>query len=440
MKISNIPTAFLRLDKRNKLKKTEKYPIFLELYFDGKKKRLRVPISCTEKEWDRVNATRVKDEDMKALKSELTAYENKANEIIKALGDDFCFEAFEILYLGEKKKKRNNHDDPEQEKKENVYDGFQKRIDRARAEESFNTASLYTCALNSWRKFSPNLEYKDITVSFLKKYENHAIVKLKMSPTTVNMYMRCIKAVMNEAIADKIISAELYPFGSPKAKKYQAPSSRNIKKALDEAEIKAIIQYEPRTANEARARDLWLFSFYCNGMNLIDIFNLKYRDIGNEFMYFIRLKTKRTTKKQEPVEVYLSAPAREIIRRWGNANNNPNNYVFKMIDDKLSAEANFKRCQSYLRLLNRYMRRIGERLGIKSSSMSTYVARHSWGTTLMRKGISTAFISKGYGHTSIQTTENYLGHFSQDQKKSAAELISSLAQTDLETNEPHKTA
>ena len=43
------------------------------------------------------------------------------------------------------------------------------------------------------------------------------------------------------------------------------------------------------------------------------------------------------------------------------------------------------------------------------------------------KGISTAYISKGFGHASFSTTEQYLGGFTQAQKKSVADLLTNLA-------------
>lgn len=40
-----------------------------------------------------------------------------------------------------------------------------------------------------------------------------------------------------------------------------------------------------------------------------------------------------------------------------------------------------------------------------------YVARHTYTTTLKRKGASTGFIKESLGHQTILTTENYLDSF-----------------------------
>ena len=92
----------------------------------------------------------------------------------------------------------------------------------------------------------------------------------------------------------------------------------------------------------------------------------------------------------------------------------------------MTAEEIFHKTHHTIRSINAYMKRIARRLGIETN-ITTYVARHSWATTLLRKGISTAYISKGFGHASFSTTEQYLGGFTQDQKKDVANLLTNLS-------------
>lgn len=53
---------------------------------------------------------------------------------------------------------------------------------------------------------------------------------------------------------------------------------------------------------------------------------------------------------------------------------------------------------------------IRKQLGI-SSKVGTYVARHSFSSRLMRKGVSTHFIKESLGHSSVSVTESYLADF-----------------------------
>ena len=62
--------------------------------------------------------------------------------------------------------------------------------------------------------------------------------------------MRQLRAIINQAISDKILSADLYPF-----KKYEIPSGQNIKKALPNDDLQKLLSCIPANADQAKALD-----------------------------------------------------------------------------------------------------------------------------------------------------------------------------------------
>ena len=58
--------------------------------------------------------------------------------------------------------------------------------------------------------------------------------------------------------------------------------------------------------------------------------------------------------------------------------------------------------------------------------ITTYYARHSFATILKNSGVSTEFISEALGHTSLETTKNYLAGFEDDFKKQAAKALTAF--------------
>jgi hypothetical protein len=94
--------------------------------------------------------------------------------------------------------------------------------------------------------------------------------------STIGIYLRHTRAIVNKAIEDGHVDKRMYPFGK---RKYQIPTSRNIKKALVLEDIKKIFDYTPVSDSEAKHRDLWLFSYLANGMNVKDTIRLKYRNV-----------------------------------------------------------------------------------------------------------------------------------------------------------------
>jgi len=75
-----------------------------------------------------------------------------------------------------------------------------------------------------------------------------------------------------------------------------------------------------------------------------------------------------------------------------------------------------------IKMTNKYMKRIGEKLGIEGD-LNTYAARHSFATTLQRTGAPISFIQGRLGHKKSTTTENYLAGFEPEQE---AEYLSAL--------------
>lgn len=80
--------------------------------------------------------------------------------------------------------------------------------------EQMGTAANYRASLTSLRKFRQKLEFIGISVDFLKKYEKWLVDDGK-SVSTVGIYLRPLRSVVNHAIADGTLSKDFnYPFGS----------------------------------------------------------------------------------------------------------------------------------------------------------------------------------------------------------------------------------
>jgi len=200
---------------------------------------------------------------------------------------------------------------------------FAKKIETLKQNKQFNTAENYKFSLNSICKFdSRKLELKDITVDWLKKYERHMLDKNR-TYTTIGMYLRNLQAIINEAIVAKTFSESHYPFGRGK---YEIPSAEGRKLALPLHTIKDIYQFESLTdPTISKYKDLWLFSYFCNGANFNDLLRLKFKNINGNEISFLRGKTLNTSKKKKTIVVYLTDEMREIIKRIGNPVQLPDN-------------------------------------------------------------------------------------------------------------------
>lgn len=224
------------------------------------------------------------------------------------------------------------------------------------------------------------------------------------SDTTIGIYTRSIRRLIKIAIKEGYATND--PFLD-----YKIPTSRNIKKALVLSDIKKIVEYQPEeNSSEQFYRDIWLFSYLGNGINIKDICLLKYHHINSGNIYFLRAKTINTSKNHRQIVLSLIPQNKAIIAKWGNSLKLPDQYIFPILYDGLTPEQQQAKIKQLTKQVNKYMKRIASKLNIEEN-ISTYTARHSYATVLKRSGASLEFISESLGHSDLKVTERYLDSF-----------------------------
>jgi integrase/recombinase XerD len=381
------------------------YPVKIRVTLNRVQKYYPIGMDITVDDFDRIQNGSVRNE-LRRLKSKITVWENKAQDIIEKT-DPFSFEEFKLKLFDKNIKAPN------------IYALFDQTISDLNSQGRVSTSRVYRDTRNSLMKFKSKLNIMEITPDFLKKYETHMISKGK-SVTTVGIYLRHLRSIFNQAIDAEIIDRKYYPFGK---NKYQIKAPRNIKKALTIEQIKSIIEYKVEEgANQHLAKDMWLFSYYCNGMNIKDILNLKFKNIDKEVIHFERIKTINTIQNPKPIIVSLIPQAQDIINRWKKKQRSQNDFVFPVLKKTMTEEDKMKIKNQFVKIINKYMKRIGIDIGY-DKPLTTYSARHSYATILKRSGAPLGFISESLGHKSLQTTEAYLDSFEDDTRRKYAEML-----------------
>lgn len=340
----------------------------------------------------------------------MQAAEVRAKEVVNEL-PIFTFELFDQRF----KKERATIG--------TVAGAFDNYINELHSFKRYNTAINYTAAKKSIETYKKSLKFADITPTFLKKYEQFMIDEVK-SITTVGIYLRCLRTIFNNEKIDRSI----YPFGAEKEGKYTIPKGKNIKKALRLQDVHKIANYKPKTPMEEFARDFWILSFQCNGMNIKDILHLKQSDIKGDILKYTRAKTISTKNEVKPIVVSLKPESKEIISRWGNktiGSKQKDPFVFDILKPDMTPKEVSARVKQTVKNINKYMKRIGEVLEIEGD-VKTYAARHSYATILKKAGASIEFISEGLGHSSLATTESYLASFEDEAIHKQTEILTGL--------------
>ncbi|GGH16786.1 site-specific integrase [Mucilaginibacter phyllosphaerae] len=387
----------------NHQKKDGKYPVKVRICYLRKTKDFRTPLSLTKEEY--VNAILPNPpKKYKEIRHQLDALTAKANEVISCI-ENFTFQKFKDGFYNIKKESSN------------VYSVFEEFIKMKLVSGCYKTSVNYNTAMESFKSFRPLLNFYDVDTQFLFKYQDWMINAKGKSETTVSIYCRALRAIINYSISKNYLKKDFeYPFGKYK---YQIPGGRKVKKALTLDAVEAIFNFQAKPYSmEDRAKDFWLFSYMCNGMNVNDIIRLKASNIDGNMIRYHRGKTFRTTQSNRPlISISFEEEIIIIINKWGNLNPNGDDYIFPILDknDK-NDEAITKKKELFTDSLNKHFGRICEKLEFQNPKITMIYARHTAATVLKKANIPIFQIQESLGHTKPETTKNYLGDFDDDSK------------------------
>lgn len=214
--------------------------------------------------------------------------------------------------------------------------------------------------------------------------------------------MRNIRVIMNIAKSAGIIKEADYPFGRGR---HQIKEGVGEKRALNKMQLKAIAEYSGGNEFTDFYRNLWLFIYFCNGINVADLINPKYSDIQDREISFVRVETKDRTHEAKRIYTAITSEMQTIINKWGN-DPRKSVYIFPFMKAGEGVWEHDKKKRNLTKHINDRMKAIDEKLEI--GRITTYPARHTYATVLRNEGIPIFMISPMLGHTGVTTTERIL--------------------------------
>jgi integrase/recombinase XerD len=345
-------------------------------------------------EWDQVQRGAVRG-DLRRIRAMILDKEKEANDIIHD-APFISVETFEAIFTGKRTRSAM------------LRPLFEEVINQMQESDRISSAHLYRNALDAIVEYAgEGITLNVIDVDFLSQFESWMKGKGR-SVSTIGFYLRNLRAVFNIAIDRKIIPADLYPFGR---RKYVIPTSRNVKKALSVADKEKLISDKPIKPREKRALDDWKFSYFCNGMNFADMAYLKKSNIQGDLLVYVRKKSSTTEREQKPQIVTLLP---EILKFLKNLPDD-REYIFGIIEPGDDATTRKAKIREWVTQTNRKLEEICKRLEIPR--VTTYTARHTAATMLLRAGANPMYIKTALGHSSVAVTENYLSSLDLDEQR-----------------------
>lgn len=386
------------------------HPLMLRITKDRKIKYLSLGVSINQKHWDftknqpKSNCPNRKHIEKLILDTK-TKYNNKIIEFT-SLQKDYTPQSLVSTIL-----KKNST-------QKTISEAYLDCIQGYYEEGKIGNAKVYNYSYKSLQNFTKNtlsIPFSNVTDEWLGEYEKW-LIKRGCKENTISQLFRTLRSIYNKTIKEGNAYKEHYPFDKFKVCKF---STKTPKRALSKEKIQEIqyLDLSKESYYTQFSRDIFMFSYFMAGMNLVDIALLKQSSIKDNRIHYVRKKTGKE------ISLKLTHKALEILLKYQSSNIHKDEYIFPILDlnkHKTPIQID-NRTHKVMGQINKHLKKIGGLVGVLN--LTTYASRHTFATVLKKSGVNIGIISEALGHQNIKTTEIYLSKFDNEQIDNAMECL-----------------
>ena len=224
-----------------------------------------------------------------------------------------------------------------------------------------------------------DIRVKYVTIKLIQAFEQYLRVDLGLKNNTVWVYMIAFKHIIELARAAGAIRTD--PFLTFKNRFEQVERGY-----LTEEELQRILLFQTDNPMQAHVRDLFVFAAF-TGLSYADVKALRWENVRTLFDGQTWIVTRRR-KTNTPSNLLLLDIPRKIMARSGQP------------DAKQVFYVPSNTC------CNDYLVDMGQRCSI-ATRITFHIARHTFATLSLSKGVPIETLSSILGHTNIRTTQIY---------------------------------
>lgn len=240
--------------------------------------------------------------------------------------------------------------------------------------------NLHT-TLTVLQEFRSGLDFKDLTYTFLRDFEQYLREKGN-AVNTIAKHMRQLRTLINEAINQGYMHADAYPF-----RKYKIKQEKGKHEFLTPDELKKLETVKVEEKSMRHVLDAFLFCCY-TGLRFSDFCQLTPDNFikinGKRWLYFKSVKTE--VEVRLPLHLLFEGKALAVLDRY------PDVGSFASLP-----------CNSEV---NKLLRRLTSLADIRKH-VTYHTARHTCATLLVHDGVAITTVQRLLGHTSVKTTQIY---------------------------------
>lgn len=205
-----------------------------------------------------------------------------------------------------------------------VVELYDKLIDDMKRGGKLGNAGVYKYSRTSLLKFTGQrlqIPFSDIDAVWLRRYENWLRTS-GCGDTTISQLFRTLRSVFNKAVELQLVKRDYYPFDVYKVSKFD---TRTKKRAITKEDVRKVIALDLSQGypSERLARDIFVFSYFGAGINFADIALLKYGNVRDGRVQYVRKKTGK------PINFLLTEEMRNIIVKYQQQGQTDEDYIFR---------------------------------------------------------------------------------------------------------------
>lgn len=357
-------TLGLKIDLKNEKDEKKLYPIYVYVGQGQKRRYINTRIKCKLRNFNGKNVfatpTAVRDN---AYIDDVVENVKRQIYTVIAKHNDFNFDLFD-------KEQQLNQFTSE---KKGLNDNFLMFFSNVAYGYKGKTQELYFCVLSLVRKYQRIQRFKDITRTNIKEFDLF-LEEQGLKNSTIVIYHSKLHRVISKAIEDG------YKIDNPYTTFRQRKIEKGKLKYLEEEDLQKIIDYNPKYKIEKYVRDLFVFQAH-TGLAYADAIKVSKEDIkliqGKKYIVDKRVKT------NQEYSIRLFPEAEKILEKYKY---NLRFFHYSTYNDRLKMMA--------------------KKVGVRED-LSSHMARHTFATIALNRGVPLAIVAKMLGHSSTQCTEIY---------------------------------
>lgn len=379
-------TVTILLNEQRK-KKDDTFPIVIRIANNGKRKLIATDCSVLKKDWDDKNK-KVKPSCKDAHRFNALIEDKRAEVMDQITKSELENRQINLAKLGKP-----------------VNDSsFSKYIEERKAyfEAKGNVTMKYKCAADIREMEAVNkgeVYFTDITPKFLTELELY-FRENKNSQNTIARKFKNLRTHYEKAMLE-----EIAPYPNPfKLVKYKKEPVKRQKLTSDEIKVLEQLTLSPNSKLDL-ARDMFLFSFYCQGMRFENCLKLEKQQIVNGKINY------QMNKGLKYRSIGIHPKLEAIVNKYINTGGR---YLFPLMEDREYSKEEFYHLKGSRNAeINKMLKIIAESSGI-FSGLSFHISKHSFAFISKQKGVDHHAMKDALGHSTYAVMESYLKSLDDD--------------------------